>query len=125
MNETISKAIKKATQELSLEEVFFVVEHSDNAEHGDYSTNNLAAADGVVIWAGWRNGYGLTVEIDHGNGIVTRYAHHSKIGVKVGDVVRAGDTVGKTGTTGRSTGTHLHFEVIKNGKFQNPLDYIR
>ena len=92
---------------------------------GDYSTNNLAAADGVVIWAGWRNGYGLTVEIDHGNGIVTRYAHHSKIGVKVGDVVRAGDTVGKTGTTGRSTGTHLHFEVIKNGKFQNPLDYIR
>lgn len=92
---------------------------------GDYSTDNFAASDGVVIWAGWRSGYGLTVEIDHGNGIVTRYAHHSKISAKVGDVVRAGDPIGKTGTTGRSTGTHLHFEVIKNGKFQNPLDYIR
>ena len=92
---------------------------------GDYSTNNIAAADGVVVWAGWRNGYGLTVEIDHGNVIVTRYGHHSKIGVKIGDVLKAGDPTGKTGTTGRSTGTHLHFEVIKNGKFQNPLDYIR
>ena len=92
---------------------------------GDYSTNNYAARDGKVIYAGWRNGYGLTVEVDHGDGYVTRYAHHSKIYVSVGDVVSVSEAFGQTGTTGRSTGTHLHFEVIKNGKFQNPLDYVR
>ncbi|HBK33528.1 TPA: hypothetical protein DEP34_04250 [Candidatus Uhrbacteria bacterium] len=92
---------------------------------GDYTTNNYAARDGVVIYSGWRNGYGLTVEIDHGDGYVTRYAHHNKNYVEVGDVVMAGDPIGQTGTTGRSTGTHLHFEIIKDGKFQNPLDYIR
>lgn len=92
---------------------------------GDFTTQSYAAADGVVIYSGWRNGYGYTVEIDHGNGIVTRYAHHSKNYVSKGDVVTAGQAIAQTGTTGRSTGTHIHFEVIKNGKFQNPLDYIR
>lgn len=92
---------------------------------GDYTTNSYAAADGIVIYSGWRNGYGYTVEVDHGNGLVTRYAHHSKLYVKVGDVVTAGQALAQTGTTGNSTGTHLHFEVIKNGKFQNPLDYVR
>jgi len=92
---------------------------------GDYSTNSYAAAAGTVIYAGWRGGYGLTVEVDHGNGFVTRYAHHSKIYVSVGEEVVAGQALAQTGTTGRSTGTHLHFEVIKNGKFQNPLEYIR
>lgn len=92
---------------------------------GDYSTDSYAAADGVVIYSGWRSGYGITVEIDHGNGYVTRYAHHSKNYVSVGDVVSAGQAIAQTGTTGRSTGTHLHFEVIKNGSFQNPLDYVR
>lgn len=92
---------------------------------GDYSTDSYAAADGVVIYSGWRSGYGITVEIDHGNGYVTRYAHHSKNYVGVGDVVSAGQAIAQTGTTGRSTGTHLHFEVIKNGSFQNPLDYVR
>jgi murein DD-endopeptidase MepM/ murein hydrolase activator NlpD len=67
----------------------------------------------------------MTVEIDHGDGYVTRYGHHSENYVKVGDVISAGDTIARTGTTGRSTGTHLHFEIIKNKKFQNPLDYIR
>jgi len=92
---------------------------------GDYTTSSYAARGGVVVYAGWRNGYGLTVEVDHGDGYMTRYAHHSKIYVSVGDVVSTGQVLAQTGTTGRSTGTHLHFEVIRNGKFQNPLDYVR
>lgn len=92
---------------------------------GDYSTKSYAASDGVVIYSGWRNGYGNTVEVDHGNGVVTRYAHHSKNLVSVGEAVSAGQSVANTGSTGRSTGTHLHFEVIVNGKFQNPLNYVR
>ncbi|MBI4435760.1 M23 family metallopeptidase [Candidatus Uhrbacteria bacterium] len=92
---------------------------------GDYTTSSYAARDGVVIYSGWRSGYGLTVEVDHGDGYVTRYAHHSKNYVAVGDVVSTGQVLAQTGTTGRSTGTHLHFEVIRNGKFQNPLDYVR
>lgn len=104
---------------------YFGWKHTGVDIDGDYTTNNYAARDGVVIYSGWRGGYGLTVEIDHGDGYVTRYGHHSKIYVKVGDYVTAGQAVGRTGTTGRSTGTHLHFEVIKNGRFQNPLDYVR
>mgnify|MGYP002725578525 CR=1 FL=1 len=92
---------------------------------GDYSTYSYAARGGVVIFSGWRSGYGLTVEIDHGDGFVTRYAHHSKNYVGVGERVSAGQALAQTGTTGRSTGTHLHFEIIRNGRFQNPLDYIR
>lgn len=92
---------------------------------GDYTTFSYAARAGVVIYSGWRSGYGLTVEVDHGDGYVTRYAHHSENFVEVGDVVDAGDALAQTGTTGRSTGTHLHFEIIRNGKFQNPLDYVR
>lgn len=92
---------------------------------GDYSSSSLASADGTVIFSGWRNGYGVTVEIDHGNGYMTRYAHHAQNYVSVGDVVYAGQKIGQTGTTGRSTGTHLHFEIIHNGRFLNPLDYIR
>lgn len=92
---------------------------------GDYSTYSYASRGGVVIYSGWRSGYGLTVEVDHGDGYVTRYAHHSKNYVAVGDVVEAGQALAQTGTTGRSTGTHLHFEVIRNGRFQNPLDYVR
>jgi LysM repeat protein len=91
---------------------------------GSYKTHSYAATDGVVIYSGPRRGYGNTVEIDHGGGIVTRYGHHSKLLVKAGDVVKAGDTIAVTGSTGWSTGPHLHFEVIKNGKFQNPFNYI-
>jgi len=92
---------------------------------GDYTTSSYAAREGVVVYSGWRNGYGLSVEIDHGDGYMTRYAHHSKNYVSVGDLVSAGQVLAQTGTTGRSTGTHLHFEVLRNGKFQNPLDYVR
>lgn len=92
---------------------------------GHYETNSYAARDGVVIYSGWRNGYGITVEIDHGDGFMTRYAHHAQNYVSVGDVVVAGQAIAQTGTTGRSTGTHLHFEIIKGGRFLNPLDYVR
>ncbi len=92
---------------------------------GDYTTYSYATREGVVVYSGWRGGYGLTVEVDHGDGYVTRYAHHSKNFVSVGDFVTVGQAIARTGTTGRSTGTHLHFEVIKNGRFQNPLDYVR
>lgn len=86
---------------------------------------NYAAADGVVSYAGWRNGYGNTVEINHGGGITTRYGHHKSIAVSTGQSVTQGTALGVCGTTGRSTGTHLHFEVMVNGAFQNPLNYIR
>lgn len=90
-----------------------------------YSQDNYAASAGVVIYAGWRNGYGNTVEVDHGDGVVTRYGHHAKIYVSPGEAVAAGQALGLCGTTGISTGTHLHFEVIINGKFQNPLNFVR
>lgn len=104
---------------------YFSWKHTGIDIDGDYTTFSLAAHDGVVSYTGWRNGYGLTVEIDHGNGLKTRYAHNSKIFVNIGDVVSAGEKLAQTGTTGHSTGTHLHFEVLKNGKFQNPLEYVR
>lgn len=87
-------------------------------------TNILAANSGVVISAGWNNGYGYMVMIDHGGGIVTLYAHSSKLLVSKGDVVSRGQVIALVGTTGMSTGNHLHFEVRVNGKYQNPLNYI-
>ena len=87
-------------------------------------TNILAANSGVVISAGWNNGYGYMVMIDHGGGIVTLYAHSSKLLVKKGDVVTRGQTIALVGTTGMSTGNHLHFEVRVNGAYQNPLNYV-
>jgi murein DD-endopeptidase MepM/ murein hydrolase activator NlpD len=90
------------------------------------STNyNYAAQDGVVQYSGWRRGYGNTVEIDHGNGLVTRYGHFHTLAVKSGQTVGAGEALGVCGSTGNSTGTHLHFEVIANGRFMNPFDYLR
>lgn len=90
-----------------------------------FTNNNYAADDGIVQYSGWKNGYGYTVEINHGNGLVTRYGHHAQLYVSTGDQVTKGQAVGLCGTTGYSTGTHLHFEVIRNGSFQNPLEYIR
>jgi murein DD-endopeptidase MepM/ murein hydrolase activator NlpD len=93
---------------------------------GDYANAIYAAADGVVETAGWNNGgYGLQVVIDHQNGFRTRYGHSSKLFVKTGDHVKRGQVIAMIGTTGRSTGTHLHFEVYVNGKRVNPLTYIR
>ena len=84
----------------------------------------VAAADGVVILAQYYGGYGNTVIIDHGDGIATLYAHGNSISVSVGQTVKQGDTVLKIGTTGTSTGNHLHFEVRKNGSHTNPLNYV-
>ena len=84
----------------------------------------LAVAAGVVTWADKRTGYGNVVEINHGNGYVTRYAHNKKNLVHVGDTVEKGQVIALMGSTGRSTGPHVHFEVVKNGVVVNPDGYI-
>ncbi|WP_245004754.1 M23 family metallopeptidase [Paraburkholderia sacchari] len=84
----------------------------------------LAAAGGRVIFAGVKSGYGNAVEIDHGNGFVTRYGHASKIGVQVGQIVLPREHIADVGSTGRSTGPHLHFEVIVKGVQVDPDDYL-
>jgi murein DD-endopeptidase MepM/ murein hydrolase activator NlpD len=92
-----------------------------DANTGDPVT---AAAEGVVSFSGVRNGYGNVVEIDHGNGYKTLYAHNSANLVRAGDVVRAGQQIAKVGSTGRSTGSHLHFEVKLDGRQVNPRQYL-
>ncbi|WP_305968510.1 MULTISPECIES: M23 family metallopeptidase [unclassified Mameliella] len=92
------------------------------APHG---TPIYSTADGVVIHAGWQSGYGRLVKIQHEFGIETRYAHMSKIRVKEGQRVSRGDRIGDMGNTGRSTGTHLHYEVRVGGKPVNPMIYIK
>ena len=84
-----------------------------------------ATGDGVVTHAGWKGGYGLLVTIKHAFGFQTRYAHNSRIYVKVGNRVSRGDKISGMGSTGRSTGTHLHYEVRRNNKPLNPLTYIK
>jgi len=83
-----------------------------------------AAAGGVVIFAGRMNEYGNAVEINHGDGYVTRYAHQDKLLVTVGEVVKRGQVIGAVGTSGRASGPHLHFEVLKNGQYVDPRRYI-
>jgi murein DD-endopeptidase MepM/ murein hydrolase activator NlpD len=85
----------------------------------------VAVADGVVTWSANRYGYGQLVEINHGNGYATRYAHISENLVSVGDEVRKGQTVALMGDTGRATGPNLHFEVLRNGSRVNPVQFIR
>lgn len=89
-----------------------------------YDAPVYASADGIVITAGWLGGYGNTVIIDHGNGISTLYGHNSKLTVKVGQEVKRGDLIAKSGSTGVSTGPHIHFEVRVNGKRVNPLEWL-
>jgi murein DD-endopeptidase MepM/ murein hydrolase activator NlpD len=83
-----------------------------------------AVADGVVTFVGQRSGYGNVVEIDHGNGYMTRYAHNSKNVATVGERVHAGQTVARVGQTGRATGPHCHFEVWLHGRAVNPIAYV-
>jgi murein DD-endopeptidase MepM/ murein hydrolase activator NlpD len=92
-----------------------------DANIGDPVTS---AADGIVSFVGVKNGYGNVVEVDHGNGYSTLYAHNSAFTVKVGDLVRAGQQVSKAGSTGRSTGPHIHFEVHENGVAVNPMPFL-
>lgn len=84
-----------------------------------------AMADGVVSFAGEKSQYGRTVEITHGRGLTTRYAHVLSLLVKVGDKVNRGDAIALVGSTGRSTGPHVHFEVLKEGRQVNPTRYLR
>ncbi len=87
-------------------------------------TTIKAAADGTVTYAGWLGGYGNLVIISHGNGIQTYYGHCSKIYVSVGTQITAGDSIAAVGSTGNSTGNHLHFEIRKNGSQVNPQKYL-
>ncbi len=88
------------------------------------NSNIYAAASGKVIKAGWNTAYGNMIIIDHGNGITTLYGHANKLCVSVGDTVNQGDIIMKAGSTGYSTGPHLHFEVRKNGTPQDPKNYL-
>jgi murein DD-endopeptidase MepM/ murein hydrolase activator NlpD len=83
-----------------------------------------AVAAGVVTWAGERTGYGKLIEINHGDGFATRYAHNERTLVTVGQTVKRGERIALMGSTGRSTGPHVHFEVLRNGRQVNPLTYI-
>lgn len=91
---------------------------------GSYNSDIKAADGGVVTFAGWMSGYGNYVVINHENGYQTAYGHCASLCVKEGSRVAKGDVIAKMGNTGRSTGTHLHFEVKKNGQFVNPLTYV-
>ncbi|MBD3670524.1 MAG: M23 family metallopeptidase [Gammaproteobacteria bacterium] len=92
---------------------------------GREGSDIVAVASGVITWAGKRYGYGNLVEVNHGNGYVTRYGHCREINVKVGDTVQKGQFIASMGSTGRSTGPHVHFEVWRNGRPVNPERYIK
>jgi murein DD-endopeptidase MepM/ murein hydrolase activator NlpD len=92
---------------------------------GKKGSNVKAVASGVVTWSGERYGYGNLVEINHGNGYVTRYGHNDKILVKLGDSVERGQTISKMGSTGRSTGPHVHFEVLLNDRQVDPIRFVQ
>ncbi|MFN9740338.1 MAG: peptidoglycan DD-metalloendopeptidase family protein [Pseudomonadota bacterium] len=93
--------------------------------NGPRGSEVISVAGGVVAYAGKKPGYGNVVEIDHGNGYLTRYAHNDRNLVEVGSPVRAGDVIARMGSTGRATGVHVHFEVWLNGRLVNPAEYIR
>ena len=85
----------------------------------------VAVASGAVTWSGSRQGYGKLLEIDHGNGYITRYAHNDELLVKDGDSVTAGQEIAKMGATGRASSSHVHFEVLHNGKAVNPNKFVK
>ena len=89
-----------------------------------YGSNVYASKSGTVVYSGWISGYGNTIIIDHGSGVQTLYAHNSSLIVSVGQVVAQGEVVALVGSTGMSTGPHIHFEIRINGQAVNPLDYL-
>jgi murein DD-endopeptidase MepM/ murein hydrolase activator NlpD len=91
---------------------------------GKEGSEIVAVANGVVTWAGDRYGYGNLVEVNHGNGYTTRYGHNAKLLVEVGDSVEKGQAISHMGSTGRSTGPHVHFEVLKNDRQVNPAKFV-
>ena len=92
---------------------------------GREGTDIVAVAGGVVTWAGRRGGYGIMVEINHGSGYVTRYSHNKDNQVKVGDIVDQGQVIATMGSSGRSTGPHVHYEVYKHGRPVDPSSYVQ
>ncbi|UCB54301.1 MAG: M23 family metallopeptidase [Thiotrichales bacterium] len=92
---------------------------------GKKGSDVIAVASGVVTWSGERYGYGNLVEINHGNGYVTRYGHNDQILVNIGDSVERGQTISKMGSTGRSTGPHVHFEVLLNDRQVDPIRFVQ
>jgi murein DD-endopeptidase MepM/ murein hydrolase activator NlpD len=99
--------------------------HTGLDMRGDTGDPVRVTANGTVTTAGFNGGYGKMVEVDHGNGLATRYGHLSAIDVKVGERVRIGQILGKIGTTGRSTGPHLHYETRVDGEAVDPQKYLR
>ena len=91
---------------------------------GKRGSDVLSVAGGVVVWAGKDSGYGNMIEIDHGNGYRTRYAHNDSLLVQPGDPVRAGQLIARMGSTGRATTAHVHFEVLKDGNTVNPAKFV-
>jgi murein DD-endopeptidase MepM/ murein hydrolase activator NlpD len=92
---------------------------------GRLGSDVIAVASGIITWSGEKSGYGKMVEVNHSDGYVTRYAHNQENVAKLGTVVNKGDVIAKMGTSGRSTGPHVHFEVFKNGRVVDPASYIR
>ena len=92
---------------------------------GTRGSEVVAVASGAVIWSGSRTGYGKLLEIDHGNGYITRYAHNDQLLVKVGDRITAGQEIAKMGSTGRASSPHVHFEVLFKGKAVNPYKFVK
>ena len=90
-----------------------------------YGTDVLAGGDGTVLISGWNNAYGWMVVIDHGGGVTTLYGHNSKLLVSAGEQVSRGQVIAKVGSTGYSTGPHIHFEVNVNGSPVNPWNYLQ
>jgi murein DD-endopeptidase MepM/ murein hydrolase activator NlpD len=84
----------------------------------------ISTGAGLVVWAGERYGYGNLVEINHGGGLTTRYGHNKEVSVSIGDVVTKGQHIALMGSTGRSTGVHVHYEVLRKGKQQDPLPFV-
>lgn len=91
---------------------------------GREGSDVVAVASGVVTYADERYGYGRMVEINHGDGYVTRYGHHESLAVAIGEIVKKGQVIGTMGSSGRSTGPHVHFEVLKNGRHVDPKGYV-
>ncbi|MEX0943508.1 MAG: M23 family metallopeptidase [Pseudomonadales bacterium] len=91
---------------------------------GKEGANVITVAAGVVVYSGPRSGYGQMVEVNHGGGFSTRYGHHKELLVKVGDIVKKSQVIATMGSSGRSTGPHVHFEVFKNGRVVDPSSYI-
>ena len=121
--EPAKRHLHQARQAAPVKEQMSLHEGIDFA--GSPGTPILAAAGGVVVYAEYHAGYGNMVEIDHGNDLITRYAHCLKLNVKVGDMVLRGAKIAEMGSSGRSTGTHLHFEVRQRGVSVNPAQFLQ